>query len=312
MGKKIIGLDKEINLLKKLYQKGKLANFYLFLGAEGIGKKEAALYLAKILNCQKHTPCQKCQDCLLIDNNCHPDVHIIEPEKSITIAQIRDIKRKAYIKTISYRKVFIVDDVHKLTLDAGNAFLKILEEPPQNTIFILITHKLHLLLKTLQSRAVKIWFSPDSEKIREYIKETNPAISKEEIEYLLNITGNSLGRIKAWFDNNLGSIKDETAKTLLSKKSFCNLEAYLKKNRNLFKEEISFLMLLLRDILVLKNGGNSMLINKNYYEIINSCRQRYSEQELIGKFSKLVEIYEATENINLHLAEKLLDEVFYG
>jgi len=312
MEEKIIGLDKEINLLKTLYKQGKIASSYLFLGKEGIGKKKIALHLAKILNCQKHQPCQKCQDCLLIDNNCHPDVYTISPEKSISIEDIRTLKNKTYIKSISHWKVFIINDAHKLTIEAANAFLKIQEEPPENTTFILITHKLNMLPKTIQSRAVKIWLSPNAEQIKTYLKTRYPQIPAQQIDYLLGVYENSLGKIKNFIDSKETSIADETTKVLLSAEDFFNFNLSLKKKRQALKEELSFLMLFLRDCLVAKITPNSILLNSPYYEIINTYQKGCSPEELIKKFSKVVEIYNSAENINMYLAAKLLTDIFYG
>lgn len=164
--KDIKGQDKPIRILKSYLKSLTLVGAYLFIGEEGIGKHLVARTLAKAINClnEKDDSCDKCLSCLKIDKNEHPDVHFIGRANldAIKIDSIRDLKKDVNLKAYYEvkKKVFIINDAHKLTAEAANALLKILEEPPTDTLIILITAKPALLFKTIISRCKLIKFSP--------------------------------------------------------------------------------------------------------------------------------------------------------
>jgi len=169
MSFKIIkGQDRAINILKTQMLNKRIPCGYLFSGAEGIGKFLTARTFAKAINCIKQMPdsCDDCPSCLKIDKGGHPDVHIVDlpddtPESdTIKIEQIRQINKEVGLKPYEGRKkVFIINDAHRLTIDAQNAVLKTLEEPPIDTLIILVSSKPDLLFKTIISRCQIIKFS---------------------------------------------------------------------------------------------------------------------------------------------------------
>ncbi|OGX18874.1 MAG: DNA polymerase III subunit delta', partial [Omnitrophica WOR_2 bacterium RBG_13_44_8b] len=162
--KNIRGQDKAINILKNYIAQSRLLGSYILTGPEGVGKQLVALNLAKTLNCQDNgaEPCDACASCQKIDKNQHPDVHVIAcADSQIQIEYIRQLQSRSSLKPYEGRvKVFIINDAHRLTAEASNALLKILEEPPKNTLIILITDKLNLLFKTIISRCKILRFSP--------------------------------------------------------------------------------------------------------------------------------------------------------
>lgn len=161
----IKGQDKLIEVLRGYARQSRLGSSYLFLGPEGVGKKMVAKELAKSLNCQSGAfdPCGSCPSCLKIDANQHPDVYLMDDSESDSI-KIEDIRRLQ--KDINLRpyegkyKVFIIDNAHNLTPEASGAFLKILEEPPKNSLIVMITSKQALLFKTIISRCQILRFYP--------------------------------------------------------------------------------------------------------------------------------------------------------
>ncbi len=176
----IIGHKKQWEILTK----GKTYHAFLFSGQESLGKKKVAIEFAKFLKCQSaEKPCHKCSYCLSIEKRTSSDFILIEPESEIKINQIREIKRKMVLSTDSY-KVTIIDRAHLMSKDSQNCFLKILEEPEKNTVFILITEYPDLLLPTVLSRIQQIKFFPVTEKeLEKYISE------KEIIYFSLNKPG---------------------------------------------------------------------------------------------------------------------------
>ncbi len=163
MWQKIIGHTRQIEELKRSLTEGRLPNAWLFSGMRGLGKRLVAQTLASALICRaKNSPCGGCTACLKISSNSHPDFFMIEPEKDrVLIDQIRDLTQKVQFHPLEADvKIAIVDDADAMTDAAANSLLKVLEEPPPNTHFILISAAAHRILPTIRSRSRRITFSP--------------------------------------------------------------------------------------------------------------------------------------------------------
>jgi len=164
----IPGNDRVKKILKLALGRGRVPNSLLFVGPDGVGKHRTALELAKALNCLTRTDdaCGECVSCRAIRDGTLPDVLEISPEKSeITIKQIKSLKDIAYLRPMTGRsRVFIVDPADKMNDEAGNAFLKVLEEPPAFSQLFLITSKPDLLLPTIRSRCQTLSFLPVSDE----------------------------------------------------------------------------------------------------------------------------------------------------
>lgn len=166
----IISHKKEITQIKQAISTNNIPHAYIFAGISGIGKRMVANYFAKILLCNepasltnsKNSECNQCKNCEMFEAGSHPDIIVIEPEKDkITIDRIRTIKEK--MKFAPYqasKRVIIIDSADTMNTNAENAALKILEEPPPNNHFFLITETPHRLLPTILSRCQRLDFSP--------------------------------------------------------------------------------------------------------------------------------------------------------
>jgi len=136
---------------------------YLFIGPIGLGKHATAITLAQALNCLSSTPddaCGRCTTCFRIGRQIHPDIHMVEPQgQAIKIDQIRQLQEALTLQAYEARvKVAILDDAGQLTIEAANSLLKILEEPPSQTLFVLVSQQLGTLPATLISRAQVLRF----------------------------------------------------------------------------------------------------------------------------------------------------------
>ena len=176
MFENIIGND---NMKKVLLNSVKLNNSshsYLFLGTEGIGKKLIAKEFSKMLLCiDKEKYCNKCKSCIEFDSNNNPDFIIVEPDgNNIKIEQIRDLQKRIVEKPIiSNKKLYIINDSDKMTVEAQNCLLKTLEEPPEFVTIILIGENESAFLSTIKSRCMILHFEKiGSKEIQKYLKET--------------------------------------------------------------------------------------------------------------------------------------------
>ena len=194
----IIGQDRAVNILLRTIQRDRLSSSYLFTGESGIGKKFTAINLAKAVNCLKTTPsltlpprgggvggedsellnqtdcCDECSSCKKIDAGVHPDFLLISPEGGqIRIEEIRAINNILSFKPFEGRnKVVIADEADTMNPFAANAFLKTLEEPPKDSLIILISSNPDRLPDTIRSRCSKVNFTPLSHEACRKVIET--------------------------------------------------------------------------------------------------------------------------------------------
>lgn len=175
--------------LMSYYQAKRVPHALLMHGINGIGMLNLAIYFAKFLLCQNHTldnrPCETCKSCLLFNANNHPDYVLIQPEdvgKSIKIEQIRQIIHE--IDCTSHQggnRIIIINNAENMNKASANALLKTLEEPESNSIIILITENISLLLPTIRSRCQKMICSTPN--ITYAIKWLKQNISKNELNF---------------------------------------------------------------------------------------------------------------------------------
>ena len=165
-------------MLQNSMRKNRIAHAYLFEGERATGKKETGVLLAKSLFCESpnedEVPCNKCANCRRIDNDNHPDVHVIEPDGlSIKKEQIQYLQEEFTKKSVeSSKKIYILVDAEKMTVQAANSLLKFLEEPVSDTLAILITEHSQRILSTILSRCQLIAFQPlPTELLRDKLEE---------------------------------------------------------------------------------------------------------------------------------------------
>ena len=181
----VIGQDDITETLKNAIKRGTISHAFLFAGPRGTGKTSCAKIFAKALNCtnlQSGEPCNKCANCLAADKGAMADIMEIDAASNNGVDEIRDIRDKVkYAPTQGKYKVYIIDEVHMLSMGAFNALLKTLEEPPEHVVFILATTELQKVPATIISRTQRYNFKrisqADLEKRMKYILE------QEKISY---------------------------------------------------------------------------------------------------------------------------------
>ena len=148
--------------LKTQLISGKMSHAYLFTGSRGTGKTSCAKILAKAVNClnpHDGNPCNCCEACLAIDSGACMDVLEIDAASNNGVDNVRDLRDDAIYTPSQVRmRVYIIDEVHMLSISAFNALLKIIEEPPEHLLFILATTELHKVPATILSRCQRFAF----------------------------------------------------------------------------------------------------------------------------------------------------------
>jgi len=160
------GQGRAADSLRNAIKNGKSSHAYIFAGPPGCGRSLLARNFAKALNCERDVngPCDSCPSCRKIDNDSHPDVKWIRKDsdsRQVKIDQIRALEGEIVLKPYEGRyKVFIIAEAGLMNIQASNSFLKTLEEPPQNSIIVLIAQKPKDLLPTIVSRCQLVRLRP--------------------------------------------------------------------------------------------------------------------------------------------------------
>ena len=160
----IAGQSAAVDMLVSALQNGKTGHAYLFSGPRGCGKTTAARLLAKSLNCinraeKSFEPCEDCENCKAITQGESLDVVEIDGASNNSVDEARELKSQANLAPFNSRyKIYIIDEVHMLSIAAFNALLKIMEEPPEYVVFILATTEPHKVPVTIRSRCQHIPF----------------------------------------------------------------------------------------------------------------------------------------------------------
>ena len=161
----LVGQESVVSTLQNVLSAGSPARAYLFCGPRGTGKTSSARIFAKALNCEQGPttePCDKCSQCLSIADGSNLDVLEIDAASHTQVDKIRDfiVEKVHYAPVAAKHKVYIIDEVHKLSTSSFNALLKTLEEPPPHVVFILATTHPHEMPATILSRCQRYDFRP--------------------------------------------------------------------------------------------------------------------------------------------------------
>ncbi|MDN6162019.1 MAG: DNA polymerase III subunit gamma/tau, partial [Atopostipes sp.] len=181
----VYGQEMITQTLQNAISQGKPSHAYLFTGPRGTGKTSVAKIFSKAINCPNNKdgePCNDCSICEQITEGSLGDVMEIDAASNNGVEEIRDIREKAnYAPTQAQYKVYIIDEVHMLSMGAFNALLKTLEEPPKNVIFILATTEPHKIPLTIISRTQRFDFRRVSEE--DIIQRMKYILDKREVDY---------------------------------------------------------------------------------------------------------------------------------
>lgn len=161
--KSLLGHEQQQSQLARLLRTEKLSHALLFVGSAGLGKRQVARRVAQAFLCEEMQEgrfCGHCPSCLWFQSTTHPDYVEVEPQgASLKIGQIRQIQQQASLSSRNGQgRVFVLNEVHTMTVEAQNSLLKVLEEPPEGVLFILVTDQSQKLLPTILSRCQSVSF----------------------------------------------------------------------------------------------------------------------------------------------------------
>ncbi|KAF0092279.1 MAG: DNA polymerase III subunit gamma/tau [Fusobacteria bacterium] len=214
----LVGQDHVVRTLKNALSKNMVSHAYLLSGVRGTGKTSTAKLLAKALNCLDLVdgePCNKCMNCLKINEGNFMDIIEIDAASNRGIDEIRDLREKIKFMPVEGKtKVYIIDEVHMLTGEAFNALLKTLEEPPGHIVFILATTEPHKIPLTILSRCQKFDFHkiPSDiliERLRFIAADCNGRITEEALTLIAKLAGGGLRDAISLLDQCLTSYDNE-------------------------------------------------------------------------------------------------------
>lgn len=317
--KDIKGQEKPIQILKGYIKESRMAGSYLFVGPEGVGKNLTAKTLAKTLNCFKENLdcCDECSSCLKIDKNEHPDIRLIDNLDSlgikseascvIRIESIRDLQKNINLRPYEARKkVFIINNAHNLTAEASNALLKILEEPPQDSLIILVSAKPALLFKTVISRCKIIKFYPLKKMELKGILKKDYYLDNDLAHFLAYFSEGRMGCALKLKDKDILREKNKVIDELCLFGKQISLKNLPIQNRENIRNYLNILATWYRDMYLLKIGlSHSELINFDRKEELLKLMSHYTLfdlDEILNFISNSLLYLEQNINIKLLLS----------
>ncbi len=285
--KNIIGQEVPIRALKNLIAEDQVRGAYLFLGPDGVGKRTTSMEFAKAVNCdgKKGDACDLCSSCNKIDSMNHPDVFIISSEgssNSIKIKQIRRIIYQASLKPYEGRKiVFIISNGEEMTIEAQNALLKLLEEPPENHILIVTASNIEGLLSTVISRCKVVRFSClGQDQIQAFLQRRG--IDEKKAILFSHMAMGSPGRALGYERMDIITTRDRIVNDFFFRKTALLREGTLNEEiKRDLKTSLYMLLCWYRDLMVFKfTQDKTVLLNVDRSEEISPYSSRFSIDRL--------------------------------
>lgn len=267
----VVGQEHVSNTLKNAIQTGHLAHAFLFCGPRGVGKTTCARILAKVLNCQQPTPdldaCDTCSSCKAFNEQASFNIVELDAASNNSVEHIRALIEQVRFQPQQGKyKIFIIDEVHMLSQQAFNAFLKTLEEPPPYAIFILATTEKHKIIPTILSRCQIFDFKriqvPEIAAHLQFIcEEENIQAEPDALHIIAQKADGALRDALSIFDRMVSfSANQITYQDVIENLNILDYDYFFKVVDALLVENVSEVLLILDDVLR-KGFDNDLFIN---------------------------------------------------
>ncbi|MBN2087038.1 DNA polymerase III subunit [Candidatus Peregrinibacteria bacterium] len=293
-----IGHQKQLVQLEKEIQDKNIVHAYLFSGPKDVGKFRIARMFANILQCPNDF-CHNCDDCKLIQSGAHPDTIVMADKgETIKIDQVRELIHKTNLTSQGKRRIILIENIERMPIEAQNSFLKILEEPPGDTVFILTSTQVNQVLPTTKSRTRRYFFhNIEDSVIKQYLEEKYG--SNSDIEEIIQIAQGRPG-----FAINL---MNKPVLLTEQRNVYNQIDFFLKKN------DIARKFMLVDELdkdskqMEVFFDAFSRYLRKQLYVYLsekdNSLKSRYSLKEIVELFESLEKTrYLIDRNTNKKLA----------
>lgn len=334
-----IGHEMAVNTLKRSLQEGRLSHAYLVAGPPQVGKMTLAMDIARVVNCLAPSadtgvsgiePCGDCNQCTRIADALHADVQVLgldTPEAgdgrgrvAISIDQVRQLQREASLKPYEGRyRVFIFDAAERLSEEAANSLLKILEEPPDQVVLLLLTSDIAALPLTIVSRCRKLELRPLPLSQVAHELETRYQLQQDKANEIARLSGGRLGwALQALSQPDLMEHRAETlvaieatlGGTLQQRFSYgSNVASMFMRNRQSARLELALWLQWWRDVLMIKEGVPELVTNVSRMDTLQLTAKALSSAQVAGALRAIQEtsVYlERNVNAQLVLEELML------
>ena len=299
-------------ILKQLYHaiaSDRVAGAYLFVGVANVGKETIALNFAKSINCRTSDEgaCGTCLSCRKADDGNHPDLQIVRPSGAwIKIDQIRELQKRIIYRPLEgTRKVYILTEAERMNLEAANCLLKTLEEPPADSVLILLTTNLDALLPTIRSRCQIIPFHPlvVSELAGHLMERFD--IDESQALSVATTTGGAVGKALTLLQDG-ASFDEEIPEIMIANN---RLDAFrIAEKWTQQPEALDHLVTWYRDLVLLHQGAPAdLLTHIHHVEQLKQLTVRYSRLQLQSAIKAIFETKVLLQrNVNATLALEVL------
>jgi len=318
----VFGHTRQVKLIQQAIKAHNLPHGYLIYGLRGLGKKYLSRLIAASFFCTHAVrPCMICTACLAVGKKNHPGLTWLPSEQGdIGIDEIRNTIRQTRLisATADSYKLIVLDKAETMTAEAANALLKILEEPPKNTLFILLAENINYLPSTVISRCQLLKLHPlTNEEMLSWMKEQKVAEHNQQI--VLNLAMGRPGRALKFLQDDLSDYHQRMASNLVLfdrsvQKRFDQLDSRLKSIKTAdsaisqrneitedFSHDVEYCEAILRDALLFRIDP-SLIINVDYQKNVSELAWRLSVEQIGNILASLNKLRkEQTEGLNLRL-----------
>ena len=311
----ILGHTRQKEFLERYLKAQERPHALLFVGAEGLGKKQLALAFAKALLCASHTGSDHCEACRLMNledgNLSHPDFLLVQREqdektgryKDISKEQIADLNTKsAFAPVMSDTKVCIVEDIDRMSVVAANSFLKLLEEPPVGWVLVLLATDENKLLSTIMSRVVCLRFQPvPVENVAKLVEMRG--VEPTQAAVLARISEGSVGTALSLAEQNVLELRQQAVaflEALPLNMPLNYLAGRAWQQKNFERPEalllVKMLQLLVRDLIMCKLSLEDKVYNCDLQGELAAAANNWQLDALKRALQHIQEAYAALEN----------------